>query len=29
MVQRDKQENDDVLKESVTYLENKGFESRN
>ena len=27
MVQRDKQENDDVLKESVTYLENKGFEN--
>ncbi|UAB81956.1 hypothetical protein INR76_04145 [Marixanthomonas sp. SCSIO 43207] len=27
MVQRDKQENDEVLKESVTYLENKGFEN--
>lgn len=27
MVQRDKQENDEVLKESVVYLENKGFEN--
>ena len=27
MVQRDKQENDEVLKESVAYLENKGFEN--
>jgi len=27
MVQKDKQENDEVLKESVVYLENKGFEN--
>lgn len=27
MVQTDKQENDEVLKESVAYLENKGFEN--